>query len=286
MIRNLVCHIFPWSDGQQWRRSVDHLLSRWDVFSGKKIVAVAVSQCTDTVSHVVEAFGEHAGEIEFLEFVNNPDLREGHTLAPMLEKVESLDPNEITFYCHAKGSTRPHGDATSHLWRDVMFHVCLDDPRLAECGLQDKSICGAFRLFGSEGRDWIFAGSFYWFRHDAVFSRDWRNVPKIWTAVENWPCTMFRREESRCLFLDNCQTPYDENYWADVILPSFHQWQVNLRRLGLSMRDYSPPNWFVERHPNFRLTTGPDGFDTTVPAKRSWPRIPDFLHRALHFSTG
>jgi hypothetical protein len=286
MIRNLMCHILPRHDGQKWRRTVDHLLRRWHVFNGRKVVAIAVDECCDTCADVREAFGDKAAEIEFLEFVNNPDLREVHTFVPMLERIESIDPEEITFSCHAKGSTRPHDDAMSHPWADVMFGVCLDAMPLVECVLRDHSMCGAFRLFGRDNVDWIFAGTFYWFRHDKVFSRDWRNVPQIWTGTENWPCTLFRREEVKCLFMDNCQTPYDEAYWETTIFPAFRFWQDNLRRHGLSMTDYSPPSWFLQRHPNFRLPTGRDGYTTTPPVKRSWRRQPIFQRLASLFSTG
>lgn len=283
MRRNLICHIFPVRHGQ-WRRTVQHLLRRWDLFNGCKVIAVATDQSCDSVRDVQVAFGNHASEIEWLHFENNPALREVVSFASMLERVESIDQNEATFCCHAKGATRNGDCCLSHPWADVMFSVCLDVWSLVECALKDKPICGAFKLYGRDAVDWIFAGSFYWIRHDATFSRNWRDVPQIWTGTENWPCTVFRREESRCLFIDNSQTPYDQQFWETMIIPSFRFWRDNLQRSGLSMREPLMCDWLKKRLDLSPRPIGRDGSAMTRQEKRSLLRTPTFRKFVSLFS--
>lgn len=285
MIRNIICHILPRHDGQKWRRTVAHLLHRWHLFNGKKVIAVAVDQWCDSMADVKAAFGDMADEIEWLEFANNSDLREVATFVPLLERVASLDHDEMTFCCHGKGSTRPGEECLSHPWADLMFAACLDAMPLVDCALCDAAVCGAFRLYGRDNVDWIFAGTFYWIRHDRTFSRDWRNVPQIWTGTENWPCTIFRREESRCLFMDNSQTPYDEHFWESVIIPSFRYWRENLQRHGLFMTEPLMCDWLKRRLNLSPQATGPAGSAMTLQAKRNWPRLPTFRRLASLFST-
>lgn len=282
--RNLVCHILPRSRGQKWRATVEHLRRRMALFNGKRIIAVATDTDCDSAEDVKAAFGEHAASIEWLTFQNDPGLREVISFVPMLERVASLDPNEATFICHGKGSTHGHDDSVCHLWRDMMFETCGAWP-LVECALGDHAVCGAFRMFGAMAVDWHFSGTFYWIRHDKAFSRDWRRIRREWAGTEVWPGDQFLREESTCLFLDDVRNSlYDENFWEVTVLPALQIWKDRLRACGLSMTAYSPPTWFLQRHPNFLSQTGPAGSATTAPAKRSWLRIPTSLKRVFSFS--
>lgn len=284
MRRNLVCHLLPRSRGRKWLRTVSHLKQRWPLFNGKKIIAIVRAPDCDSPDEVRAAFNDPS--IEFLEFDNDQALREVISFVPMLSRVESLDPNEITFCCHGKGATHGHDDSICHCWADVMFSACLDYPELVECALKDKATCGAFRMFGAMCVDWHFSGSFYWIRHDRTFSRNWRNIPQEWAGTEKWPGVQFNRGESACLFLDNpTHSIYDENYWEQLIFPSFHHWQASLRSLGLCTIPYFPPQWFQERHPNFRLPIGLGGTAMTRPEKRNWSPLSSLRRLAANFST-
>lgn len=285
MIRNLHFCVLPRAHGQKWRKSVEHLKRRWHLFNGRKIVSIFRGTDCDPPDDVRGAFADDS--IEYLEFDNDPSLREVVSFVPMLERLESMRGDEITFCCHGKGATHGHDDSICHVWGDLMFSVCLDYQQLVECALQDKPICGAFRTrAGDVGVPWHFSGTFYWIRHDCTFSRNWRNIRRDWMGSESWPGVQFAFEESACLFLDNCNSLYDEDYWARNVFPSFHHWQESLRSCGLSTIPYSPPKWFLQRHPNFRPPNGTDGFGTTLREKRSWRRTAGSLLRSLRLSTG
>lgn len=286
MIRNLVSHILP-KDNGKWRRTVAHLRSRMELFNGKRVVSVATADDCDSPEEVRSAFGSDADSIEWLTFPNDCGLREVVSFVPMLERVASLNKNEITFVCHSKGATHGHDDSICHLWADLMFATCLDVPELVDCALQSAAICGSFRTgSGHLMVPWHFSGTFYWIRHDATFSRNWRNIRRHPFGTESWPGLQFAKEESACLFLDNCGSPYDESYWETSVLPAYRYWQERLRACGLVTTPYSPPSWFLERHPNFRDATGPAGSATTAPAKKNWRRIGTCLRRAVNFSRG
>jgi hypothetical protein len=283
VIFNLRCHIYPLVP--KWRRTVEHLKRYWPLFNGRKILAVALDEhCCVSMAEVKAAFA-FAPEIEWYEYRNDPALREVISFVETLEPLVSLNPEEATFCCHAKGSTREGDGCASHPWCDVMFDACCGSRELIECALKRSPICGAFKLYGRDDIDWIFAGSFYWIRHDATFSRDWRRVPQIWTGTENWPCEHFRRNESLCLFMDNSQTPYDHGYWEREIIPSWLYWRENLQRAGLSMTEPLMCGWLRQRVETFRRQNGTAGFDTIAQAKKNWRQIPGFLRRAFSCST-
>lgn len=246
--RNLACHILPRSAGHQWRRTVEHLNRRWSLFNGRKIVAIALDDDCDPAADVRRAFDDQS--IEFLEFQNDPRLGESLTFVPSLEPLQSLRADEFTFRCHAKGSTWARDESISHLWADVMFSTCLDCPELIDAALEEHALCGSMRIWERPSGYWIYAGSFYWLRHDRVFSRNWRNIPWNWMGAEDWPGANFSIEETACLFLDQCgDVPYDHAYWQLVVLPALRYWEQRVEATGLEVKPYGVPEWFGRMHP-------------------------------------
>jgi hypothetical protein len=236
----------------------------------------------DTLADVQAAFGDTAANIEWLTFQNDPALREVVSFVPMLERVANLDPNEMTFVCHAKGATHGHDDSVCHCWLDVMAAACLDSPELIECALEDAAICGAFRTrSGHLNVPWHFSGTFYWLRHDRAFARNWRNIHRHYCGTESWPGLQFGWEESKCLFLDHPQSLYDEHYWYNTVFPSYRHWQANLRSCGLTTTRVSAPEWLTRRVVPSPIPNGRDGFATTPLANGKLRRIAKSLHRAL-----
>ena len=237
--RNLICHVYPRSNGR-YLRTVDHLRRRWRLFTGRKIIAVALDETTDSLPEVRGAFGDC--EAEFLT-VRNSELQEVETFVRSLERL-AAEPG-ITFRCHAKGATHLDPRAASHAWADVMFSACLDFPGLIECALSRSAVCGAFRSHGIWGgpgyHNWHFAGSCYWFRNDAAFVRNWRNVHQAFWGAEAWP-GIFGIEESVCLFCDRAQTHqlYNVEWWENGLGPSFFHWVRRLESCSLRSPAYIP----------------------------------------------
>lgn len=232
MIRNLLVHVFPQRDGQKWRRTAAHLLQRRELFNGRRILTVSLDDTTDSLATVKEAF---AGlDAEYLEFRNNP-LQESVTFLHGMDLLASTAPDEMTFRCHSKGCTHASDAATSHVWADVMFTACLDFPELVDCILKDVAIAGCFRWLGlwpfPKMYSWHYSGSFFWFRHDRTFNREWRFLmPTLW-AVEAWP-GIFPVAESGCFFHDGDGSAtthlYSHDHWKQMLAPEFQIWRKRM----------------------------------------------------------
>lgn len=244
--RNLIMHVYPRRCGK-WRRAVAHLLGRWDQFNGRKIVSIATDETTDDPSEVVAAFSD--AEIEYRILENSKGLQEVASFQSMLESVQSRDPNEITLYCHGKGATHEEGgNEASHLWLDAMAAACLDYPALVDSVLREKEICGAFRSLGlwpfPGYHSWHFAGTWFWFRHNAAFGRrDWRNIHPNFMGVEAWP-GVFPQDAGGCLLFDRADTAhlYSVPFWRDRIIPALRLFHWDMEAYGLTPVCIDPPN--------------------------------------------
>jgi hypothetical protein len=209
--------------------------NRWSQFTGRKIVTVAYDECCDDPDDVCSEWPE---ECEFIVQRNVPALQEVASFAPMLERIESNDPDEFTTYVHCKGATQPEGHP-SHLWCDAMAAANLDYPELIECAMQRAHICGAFRSHGlwtfPGYHGYHFAGTWFTFRHSRIFGElDWLNIHPTFFGVEAWP-GIVPKAESFCLFFDQGHTAhlYDNGYWRDNITPSLKYWRKSLEDEGL-----------------------------------------------------
>lgn len=221
--RNLCMHIWPTRNGA-WEWNVEQILQRWDVFTGRKRIAVVESDQTVSLDRVVQAFGGR--DIEVFAMPNNPRIREGQTFQRLLEPL-SEDRDAITFYCHAKGAR--HGESYSSIgsqiqrWTEIMYWANLDRMPMILEQLKTSAMTGAFRRFGQfrtpGNHRWHYSGSFYWFRHADVFSQNWRRLDRLFFAVESWPGLMFRPEQVACNFLDDCGDLYKGEFWQQRVLP-------------------------------------------------------------------
>ena len=234
--RNLICHLYPRAAGGHWRSTVHHLLARWQQFDGKKTVAIACDPTTDSPEEVATEFGDAANEITFIPFCNT-HLQEVQGITPLLESVQHAP--GITLYCHGKGATHLDPAAASHAWRDTMAAACLDYPSLVDCCLKDAGICGTFRSMqpiATSPAQWHFAGTWFWFRNDLLFSKNWWDFEVSFWGVESYPGGpgRFQKHESRCLFFDNAQTGhlYHPWFWRKTLGPAFRTWRERLAKCG------------------------------------------------------
>lgn len=235
MTRNLIFHCYPRASGF-WRRSVAHLKARWPIFTGRKIVSIALDGTTDDAEDVMQAFDDSASEFFC---VQNNCLQEVASLPRLLKRIETQDPEAITLYAHSKGCTHADGSA-SHFWCDAMAAACLDYPALVECALSRAHVCGAFRSTMPIGwpstTPWHFAGTWYWFRSAELFRREWEAIDQNFWGAESYPGQKFTRDESACLFGDAANTMhlYSREFWDGSILPAFWYWRRRLATCGLS----------------------------------------------------
>jgi len=252
--RNLIYHVWPVRDSL-WRWNIDQLLKRIDIFNGRRIVGIVHDSRSDPPEEVMKALDGHG-----CEFVVHPnaDTGEAITFPEMLERVASDDPNEITFYGHAKG-VKYGSKASSSVrqWTEALYMTALDDWLSVVHQLQQFGMTGAFKMRGRfrshrQCSDWHYSGTFFWFRHARVFNRSWHVVPQFYCGVEAWPGTLFRAEETGCLFLDGLtDLPYLANFWR--------------RRGNVALK-----NWLAAR----KTVPVPDDLARpTAPADEPGPRI-------------
>jgi hypothetical protein len=221
--RNLLYHLTPFASNDIWLRNVRQLLKRIDLFNGRRVIAVATGEGLVSPDEVLRELGKH--EIEVLAHPNSRELRENATFLQLLERVNSTDPTEATFYAHAKGVAKDvlcSGDPLgSRYWRNAMYHELLDGwERVTEL-LEEYPVVGTHRRYhpeqptiypdGQSSSDWHFAGTFFWFRNRDVFTTErWREVwqPTGWGA-EAWVGRMFTFDRSACVAYDGLVDHYN-----------------------------------------------------------------------------
>jgi predicted O-methyltransferase YrrM len=138
----------------------------------------------------------------------------------MLRRIASTDPNEVTFYGHAKGVRHePSVSNAVRQWADVSYRASLDDWRAVRAQMERYALTGSFRMYGRfrshrHAGDWHYSGTYYWMRHARVFAKDCFAVPPFYCGVEAWPGKYFARHEAGCLLFDDVrQLAYDERFW-------------------------------------------------------------------------
>ena len=233
--RHLMFHIWPIKDFGAWQWNCDRLLEHAACFNGRRVVAIV----TDDESEPAEAVREYLKDFtdEFLEFPNDPRLREVVTFVPMLERLEGLQSErDVTFTCHAKAvrhKLTPEQEGTTIFrWAGACYETMTHWEAVRPL-LETNGTVGVFRRFNNvpdrKGFGvWHFSGAFYWFRNQDVFRRNWRYVPDRFYGTEAWPGLMFKTSESACVACDNIGDLYNFEYWTKSIEPQLAMWRNSL----------------------------------------------------------
>lgn len=230
--RNLIMHLWPVKGFGAWQWNLDQVLRRAELFNGRRIVSIATGPDTDSVEAVKEYLRDFTDE--FIVRPNSVTLREVLTFVPMLERIKSNDPNEVTFSCHGKCVRHRIGSdergSTVFRWTAAMYETCLDRWPDVEAALQTKAMAGSFKRHGSwkmpGNHAWHYSGTFYWFRHNEVFARDWRTVDKKFFGTESWPGRLFSASQAACLFCDDTRNLYDLKYFDEHVEPALQAWRA------------------------------------------------------------
>lgn len=254
-IRHLLYHIYPVSNGH-WRWNVEQLCGRLKAFNGHRIVAIVTDPPTgrlpdpggshppdrarhipgcDSAEEVKAEFGRRwSGEpITFIELDNDPSLREVKSFIPMLEYVLTDDPNHITLYAQAKGTTR-HNGHIARRWTETLYEIMFDHFPLAEEMLKDFPVVGCFKKLGpgwspeQSHSDWHWSGSWAFFRNADLAKKEWWKIDAFWSGVEPYWSQHFRCDEAKCMFHEAAvpvMNLYSTAYWRRVVIPAFNQWR-------------------------------------------------------------
>lgn len=237
-ICNLIMHVLPVAANDVWKWNLQQIANRQHLFSGKRVLAIAIegtakvknrnigTVSADDVLKFSESIGLNWTHTK--AFTNHQTLREVATFSWLLETVCSGNSNELTFACHAKGVTHSM-DSITVRWAERQYRVCLDDWQTVWRTMERFSMAGAFRRFGQFGTPgnhrWHYSGTNYWFRHDDVFSRDWRPIDQKFFGTESWPGRLFKPEETACLFADDAGDCYKQEYW-DRLQRELEVWEA------------------------------------------------------------
>ena len=227
--RNFNMHLWPVKGNGAWRWNCDQIMKRADLFNGRRVVAIVTGPNTDHPDEVIEYLKNFTDE--FIVLPNNTKIGEVATWIPRLERMESFDPNTVTFCCHGKCARHNFGiEAAGHTiydWTRTMYEECLDNWPKVRKQLQTKAMTGCFKRYGqfaTKGNHrWHYSGTFYWFRNRDVFKRNWRHVDRQYYGTESWPGHMFKPEETGCLLLDGAQDLYLKHYWDSVVIPAIEK---------------------------------------------------------------
>lgn len=207
---NLIYHVYPARSNNVWRLNVSRVAAKMALFSGSCVVAVAVDETTHDVDEVRKAFGWP--NIEYIRVPNDPALREAATLPLLLDAVHSTDAAEATFFAHTKGNSTKDNALGAEFWRNAMYHALLDNVHVCRDLLLRHPCVGTHKMcWPGDGPspfptrlavgNWMYAGTFWWFRNQDVFSRDdWRQVPRDRYGAEAWLSTMFNVDDAATVF--------------------------------------------------------------------------------------
>ena len=224
--RNLLFHLCPLEKDQLWRRHAAQLWKYRPIFTGRRIVAIATGKGVLPADQVREALGEG---FETVEVPNDPQLREVASFPTLLKEIASLDPTEVTFYAHSKGNSTADDPVGALRWTAMMYSQLLGRWLAATALLEHFASVGTMKIVWPEGIHgpyptqqpsmaslyprlpgrWMFAGTFFWFRHSDVFSKpNWSEVLPDRYAAEAWLSGLFEAEEGFSMF-----QPWPEDYY-------------------------------------------------------------------------
>lgn len=207
---NLIYHVCPLETNDGWKDNLGELMQRWSVFNGRKVLAIATGEGVHSPEAVKEFVGR--SDAEYLQVPNDRELREVASFLPLLKEIQSTDPSEATFYAHTKSNSTADNQEGAWLWTLAMYRHLLDQPEVIRDALRQYAAVGCCKMIWPRGTrspyptalqagTWCFAGTFFWFRHDRVFTRrsQWHQIPQDRYGAEAWLSTLL--DESECLSL-------------------------------------------------------------------------------------
>lgn len=245
--RHLIYHVYSHSANGVWRVNLDHLRQRLDLFNGRRLVAIATGPETEPAAAVREYLAGY--DCEFTEYNNDNRKQEMVSFRDQLSALQTNDPNAVVFRAHAKGVThtkhakrfngrRKEEFDSTHMPALVrtLYETNLDHWETVRAALEWNVLAGSFKIydaFRDTAYRWAFAGSFYWFRADEIYRRNWTRVGHKFYGVESWPGHVAQPHEAACLFCDHA-TSFGElnksSYWRRVVVPLLEAYHARQER--------------------------------------------------------
>jgi hypothetical protein len=208
---NLIYHVYPSKKNDVWIQNIEQLARRWQNFNHQRVVAIATGPDCCHPDEVKEMLYFPNRPAQFIEMENDPILRETKSFLPLLQSIQSQDPNEATFYAHTKGTSTAEFAVGVARWRNAMYHHLLDQGNVVRELLRTHPCVGCCKMIWEhkdpeidvpyptklEYGNWMFAGTFFWFRNQSVFSHpNWSCIPQDRYGTEAWLSGMFTAEQA------------------------------------------------------------------------------------------
>jgi len=197
-------------ENDEWRLNLAEIRQRWNVFNGRRVLAVVKGDGLHDPASVMRELGKD--DCEWMWLPNDRDLREVVTFLPLLESIASTSRREASFYAHTKGTSSELGISGPRAWRNTMYRVLLDNIEVVRAALLTHVAVGTTKMVWPDGAtppypnrlrhgNWMFAGTYFWFKHSEVFTRDdWRVIPQDRYGAESWLSGMFHSDQALSLF--------------------------------------------------------------------------------------
>lgn len=203
-VLNLIYHVYPCQENELWKWNLQQVLRRWDVFTGRRLLAIAVDGDAQRAERMESQVREVvAGKsCEIIVKPNDQRLRETASFGSLLRLIANTRDDEATFYGHTKGNTSIKQGPGVGLWTSALYHYLLDQPEVIKGLLRSFALVGGCKLVWkdwarcpfptklrvSHGDGWIFGGGFFWFRHSRVFAAaGWDAIAEDRFGAEAWP---------------------------------------------------------------------------------------------------
>jgi len=198
MKRNLLFYIYP-IRGSCWSWHFDRLTEYKEVFTGKRMIVIAKDERTEDIAKVREQAAALRAQI--FEVTNDSKFGELNPFHEHLKYFESVNRDELLFYAHGKGVTHTWYRENVLAWANGLYKMNLACPALIDKLAIKYQAIGALRGKGSHGGgSWHFSGTFFWLRHDGLFSSPkWRERYADRYGVEGFPGRVIPFERSFCL---------------------------------------------------------------------------------------
>lgn len=224
MKTNLLYHV-ALIDSPMLDENLQYLARYWSVFTHRRIVNLAMQPdwlCVKDFMGRWQKAGLPLDGVEFVESKNDPAHWESLSFVnTLLPRIKSLDKDECTFYAHAKGVSRSPS-AAIRSWINFVYEHNLGDMVNVRKVMRRYAVAGVLKIsqpFTAIKMSWHFPGSFFWFNHARLFSRDWRDIERDRYGIEAYPARHFKSREAYCLacpltypYLDL----YDESTWEKI----------------------------------------------------------------------
>jgi len=230
-IRNLIYHVCPLKNTDEWKVNLLKLKENLSAFNGKRVIAVACDENTHAITDVHAIIGDN---VDLFQIENDPVLRETASFKMLLESVKNTDDNEATFYGHSKAVSTAQNPVGAKAWRNMMYSKLLKEWPECMSFLNYTLAVGTTviawdpdNMFpwpsGLQYGLWMFAGTFFWFRHDAVFaSKAWRKIPMDRYGTEAWLSGVLSEHEITSVyqpwdFHEKSANPYLPDHYKEFI---------------------------------------------------------------------